>query len=314
MILIKHFKNSVHTSIVLSKLNNNKFNLFDFIRIFFVRFFFAFSFIRNLKKVKITKENRFEEIYFKDSVKLRDILLSLENYGYNDQLKLKHEILNKIKEDITDENFFVDYKGLYKKENSEKKNLKFNSLDDIVSTTIGYKIKHCILKLKNDNNFLSKVALSKNLLDIVGNYLNSKEIVCKIECFITNPFESTEYEKKKNAQNFHYDCDYKKFIKIFIYLNDVDENSGPHVFVMNTHKKKFLKHILAERINDEEIVKIYGKKNQIKFVKEAGSLIIEDTFGLHKGEVPKSKSRSMIVFEYGIGNSIVKKDHYIKIK
>ena len=38
---------------------------------------------------------------------------------------------------------------------------------------------------------------------------------------------------------------------------------------MNTHKKKFLKHILAERINDEEIVKIYGKKKQIKFVKES---------------------------------------------
>ena len=168
--------------------------------------------IDNVTKVDLTKKPETDAVQKQstDEVPVRDESETsgevqeenekvVEEITGEDKEKVSEEVSNEqpVIEEITDENFFVDYKGLYKKENSENKNLKFNSLDDIVSTTIGYKIKHCILKLKNDNNFLSKVALSKNLLDIVGNYLNSKEIVCKIECFITNPFESTEYEKKK---------------------------------------------------------------------------------------------------------------------
>ena len=118
---------------------------------------------------------------------------------------------------------------------------------------------------------------------------------------------------KKNAQYYHYDCDYRKFLKIFIYLNDVDIDSGPHVYVEKTHKKKFFKHILAERINDDEINKIYGLSNQKVFTKQEGSIVIEDTFGLHKGIVPKSKSRYALILEYGSGKSILKNDQYFYV-
>ena len=74
MILIKHFKNSVHISLVLSKKNNNKFNFFDFLRIFFVRFFYAFSSIRNLKKMRNISDNIFKENYFEDNINLQEIL------------------------------------------------------------------------------------------------------------------------------------------------------------------------------------------------------------------------------------------------
>ena len=310
MILIKHFKNSVHTSIILSKLNNGKFNFFDFLRIFFIRFFFAFSFIRNLKKLKIINEKNYEELYFENKINIKEILSELENNGFNDELKLKEGILIQLKKNINDQNWFVDYKGLDKKEESINDKIKFNSLDEIISLTLDNKIKHCVLKLKKNNNFLKEVAFSKSLLNVVSNYLNTKNITCKIECFISNPFKGSIDEMKKNAQYFHYDCDYKKFLKIFIYLNDIDENSGPHIFIQNTHKKKFFKHILAERIDDDEALEIYGEAKQKKFIKNAGSVIIEDTFGLHKGEIPKTKSRAMLVFEYGVGESILKNDQY----
>ena len=38
----------------------------------------------------------------------------------------------------------------------------------------------------------------------------------------------------------------------------------------------------------------------IIFTGEQGTIIFEDTFGLHKGLTPKNKSRVMLVLEYGI--------------
>ena len=36
-------------------------------------------------------------------------------------------------------------------------------------------------------------------------------------------------------------------------------------------------------------------------MKSAGTVIFEDTFGLHKGENPKKKSRVMLILIYGKG-------------
>ena len=57
MILFKHFKNSISTSINLSKINNNKFRSLDSLRIFFIRFFFSIPLIRNLIKSQIVNSD-----------------------------------------------------------------------------------------------------------------------------------------------------------------------------------------------------------------------------------------------------------------
>ena len=44
-----------------------------------------------------------------------------------------------------------------------------------------------------------------------------------------------------NEFGYHYDIDGFKFVKIFFYLTEVNENDGPHVFIKNTGKKTFLK-------------------------------------------------------------------------
>jgi hypothetical protein len=82
---------------------------------------------------------------------------------------------------------------------------------------------------------------------IAKSYLNSKNIAFITHLYISNPLEISENEKKDNAQYYHYDCNRKKFFKIFIYLSDIDYNSGPHCFVPFTHKKENLS-ILA-RLN-----------------------------------------------------------------
>jgi len=314
MILLKHFKNSVSTSLILSKLNNNKFRFLDFLRIFFIRFFFSIPSIRNLITIKNIKEEELinNKEFVNKNFKLKDILKQIEINGYFDKLILRKDIIEKIKANINDQNCFLDSKGLNDNENSNNK-IEFKNLDELASISKLNKIKHLIVKFKEKNNHINNNLISESFVNIAKKYLNTNNLTCKIECYISNPLKTNHEEMKKNAQFYHYDCDYKKFLKIFIYLNDVDTESGPHVYIQKTHKKKFFKHILAERINDEEVLKFYGNENQIIFTKDEGSVIIEDTFGLHKGEVPKSKSRYVLIIEYGVGKSILKNDQYFYI-
>ena len=317
MILFKHFKNSISTSLILSKLNNNRFRFLDFLRIFIIRFFFSIPSIRNLIKIKNIKEEILinNKEFVNKNFKLKDILKEIEINGYFDKLILRKDIIEKIKANINDQNCFLDSfsKDLNYKEKNYKK-IEFKNLDELASISISKEIKHLIVKFKQKNNHIFyNNLISESFLNIAKGYLNKNNLTCKIECYISNPFKTDQEEMKKHAQFYHYDCDFKKFLKIFIYLNDVDIKSGPHAYIQKTHKKKFFKHILAERINDEEAIKYYGNENKKIFTKDEGSVIIEDTFGLHKGEVPKLRSRYVLIIKYGVGKSILKNDPYFYI-
>ena len=61
---------------------------------------------------------------------------------------------------------------------------------------------------------------------------------------------------------------------------------------------------LAKRIDDEEIKKCYDPKGIKIFCGDEGSIIIEDTFGLHKGVSPIKNSRMVLILIYGHGLGI----------
>ena len=94
----------------------------------------------------------------------------------------------------------------------------------------------------------------------------------------------SDQELSDNAQKFHTDINYSKFYKILIYLNDVNNYNGPHIFIPGTHKKK-LNHLNIQRLDDYEIYNNY--KQKVKFTGTKGTLFFEDTFGFHKGDEPK---------------------------
>ena len=91
--------------------------------------------------------------------------------------------------------------------------------------------------------------------------------------------------------------------KVFIYLSDVSHNAGPHSLLQKQTLKTF-KHIVAERIDDGEITKFYNKENIKVFDGKEGNIIVEDTFGLHKGSSPINQSRVMLILIYGHGLGI----------
>ena len=275
-VIYKHIVNSLFDAKYLSQNSN----ILYFIKFFFIRFFYAFDFIRNFQKSNNIINKTLVSNFFLKKITNKKIVDDLDKDGFNADLILKKKNLNLIKNEISLKNSDISFKN-------KKSKLR---------------IPHTVLNINlAKTKYLKKIALSNFFTNIAQNYINSKNISVQCQCFISNPFKKNEQSKKDDAQYFHSDVDFKKFFKVFIYLNKVDKYSGPHIFVKQTHKKKLFNHILAERLNSAEVAKAYGKKNIISFTKSAGAVIFEDTFGLHKGANPKKNSRAMLILVYGKG-------------
>jgi hypothetical protein len=95
----------------------------------------------------------------------------------------------------------------------------------------------------------------------------------------------------QHAENFHRDVDDWSFIKLFVYLSDVDEHNGPHVYVTRSAQSKNLR--IIRRFNDAEVVNAFGRENILELAAPAGEGFLENTFGIHKGK-PVSQGRRLM--------------------
>jgi hypothetical protein len=106
------------------------------------------------------------------------------------------------------------------------------------------------------------------------------------------------HAKAEDAEMFHRDVDEWHFIKLFVYLTDVDSGSGPHVFVKGSPRINKL--LPIRRYEDVEIEQAFGRENVIEFVGKAGTAFLENTFGFHKGQLPTSRRRLLFQAQYSL--------------
>ena len=102
----------------------------------------------------------------------------------------------------------------------------------------------------------------------------------------------------QQAEKFHRDVDDWRFVKLFVYLTDVEDNSGPHIYVKESVLNPALTAI--RRYEDAEVEASMGKENIISNVGASGIGFLENTFGLHKGQPVKSGARLMFQAVYSL--------------
>ncbi len=124
------------------------------------------------------------------------------------------------------------------------------------------------------------------------------------------PFHSilTIYQHNNDAtdgattRGYHIDG-FAKELKAFMYLEDVVEESGPFTFVPGSHRDHWLrvrKEVFRDgggdaptTIRPEEYPQ--GEASEVQLTGPAGSLIIADTRGVHRGAPQRGRSRSVLV-------------------
>jgi hypothetical protein len=104
------------------------------------------------------------------------------------------------------------------------------------------------------------------------------------------------------GQFFHFDLDRPKWLKYFIYLTDVGPDNGPHAFVAGSHRtgampKQLLKKGYA-RLSDEEVANAFDRKDILELTAPRGSIIAEDTRGLHKGKHVQRGDRLVLQLQF----------------
>jgi len=104
------------------------------------------------------------------------------------------------------------------------------------------------------------------------------------------------------SQLWHRDPDDKKLCKVFIYLNDVDEETGPFCYIAESQYGGKLNSLFPQlrpyspgsgRIVDQEVEEAVPPENIKVCTGRAGTMIFADTAGLHKGGYSTKHSRSM---------------------
>lgn len=141
------------------------------------------------------------------------------------------------------------------------------------------------------NATFANLAQDPLITSIASEYLETPVSAIDSVLWYSFPSESASSEL---AQLFHYDLDTIRWLKVFYYLSDVTEDSGPHSYVEGTHKAGAKTQALLDRgysrISDRDM-----QENQEGVVRTvtgpAGTVILGDTRAFHKGHRVKTGYR-----------------------
>jgi Phytanoyl-CoA dioxygenase (PhyH) len=97
---------------------------------------------------------------------------------------------------------------------------------------------------------------------------------------------------------FHSDPNSFRLLKTFTYLNDVDDDGGPLLYVRGSHRHHPPGWTGKYLWTRDEIVELYGADQVVAVTGRAGDVIIADTSGFHTGSKPRTQDRSVLVVNH----------------
>ncbi|NJL01745.1 MAG: hypothetical protein HC838_07365 [Spirulinaceae cyanobacterium RM2_2_10] len=157
------------------------------------------------------------------------------------------------------------------------------------------------LNADRDCDAIQTLVQDAGLRAIAAAYLQAPPVYLGSRLWWSFPSSSLSQSTCPVTQAFHYDLDGYRFLKFFFYLTEVDENSGPHIYMQGTHRcMKWRHRLLRKRYRDRAILDAYGCTPWTVLCGPAGYGFVEDTFGFHKGAVPVTRDRLILQIEYGV--------------
>lgn len=126
-------------------------------------------------------------------------------------------------------------------------------------------------------------------------------------------------KEPRDAQFFHVDRNCYKFLKLFIYLTDVDAGSGPHLYVRGsadigawmrrmeqlqkenpTFARALGEGMNAVRKSDDVVRAFFGEASFETITGKAGEAFLVNTSGVHKGILPTERDRVLFQVCYSL--------------
>ncbi|MBV8214533.1 MAG: hypothetical protein JOZ08_15070 [Verrucomicrobia bacterium] len=145
---------------------------------------------------------------------------------------------------------------------------------------------------------VNRIAADPLFYFVAGEYLETQPIFVRPAVWTSRPHSNSYENLSESAQLFHVDMSNPKFFQVFLYLNDVDDNNGPHCAIPGTHRAKARELWRDGRISDEEMASFYSRDTWRTEKGPAGTLFIVDTVAFHKGLAPVAGERRICSLYY----------------
>ena len=161
--------------------------------------------------------------------------------------------------------------------------------------------------------YLIELANRDDILALMESYLGCVPSISSVNAFWTFPGNPSLIP---GLQTYHRDFDDFRFCTLFLFLSDVAPGDGAHYFIRGTHRAEIIERQLRQADPSADIIgamqRLFAKvaviddatlaafRPQIETVGgPAGTAVLEDTYGLHKGDPPKA-NRLLAWIRYGL--------------
>jgi hypothetical protein len=179
------------------------------------------------------------------------------------------------------------------------------------SYNLGYVPRGHVLRAPH----LFDLATDPASLETARRHLGAPPILINVTAW--RSFAGEEGAKEaRAAQQFHFDLDDYRFCKLFVYLTDVDAAGGPHVFVPTTHRPEVIAakrppegtaereafdawYFKSLRKSEAEVERWLGLTPRA-LTGPAGTRLLVNTEGIHRGAPPERTDRWVLQLVYGV--------------
>ena len=147
-----------------------------------------------------------------------------------------------------------------------------------------------------------RASLSPYLLDVARAYLRMSPKLSYVDLWYTVP--QPPDADRVASQLWHYDFDDKHLLKAFLYLDDVDAETGPFEYVAGSqpggphHNVRPWKPMGFGRVPEDEVQRAVPDEAIRTFTAPRGTIIFCNTSGLHRGGFATSRARVLATATY----------------
>ncbi len=144
-----------------------------------------------------------------------------------------------------------------------------------------------------------ELMLDRGVMHFAQDYLGSLPQIDICASWFSFPVQRASSEA---ATMFHFDLDRTRWLKVFFFLTDVTPSTGAHVFLPGTHRDGGiplkLRKLGYNRISDALVRTSFPQESWKTISGQRGTILIEDTRGIHKGLPIIEGHRLVLQFQY----------------
>jgi hypothetical protein len=147
-----------------------------------------------------------------------------------------------------------------------------------------------------------RLALSEEIIDVVSAYRGHPVSLFYLDNWFTPPFAGAD--DRVASQRWHRDPEEDHVVKVFVYLSDVDEDSGPFEYVQGSPTGNRYGAFRpwegkgSGHPDDDEIKAATAPEDRLTLTGRRGTIIFCDTSGFHRGGFARTKPRVMYASTY----------------